>query len=435
MSGSAGDLSDRSVPELLELFASISQEIETVDHVGRVNRLHDTRRRVVAAIKDRSDGTVRALLPLVSHDDPHVRWGAAFYYDEIEPNTCVRVLRELASRKDAIGRKAASSLEWAEKLSITPSSETTQDAPAPRAPSPRASRLCRHDAPAGMSRAELESLLFDAFPRETATTLMALARPAIRVWPQPLARASDTGSRFGGLPIVPKNWQWPTTEVWPKSAGLAFLNMSREERSPMPQEPNWFLGQINCADLQGLAARDLLPNAGIFSFFGDSDLVTGCTGSWDYGGLYFFSGDDLVRAAEPIEDFETLPICGLAFSDAIDLPDPSSSVIKNLALDKLLSDQYFEIRQRVSHYGVNAERYDTLDCSKLFGWPDLIQRDLEAFEDEKDADGRLLLQIGSYDNSVESWSWGPGGLVYFALSSAAFNEGDCGACRYEMQCT
>ena len=79
MSGSAGDLSDRSVPELLELFASISQEIETVDHVGRVNRLHDTRRRVVAAIKDRSDGTVRALLPLVSHDDPHaVRWVPLF---------------------------------------------------------------------------------------------------------------------------------------------------------------------------------------------------------------------------------------------------------------------------------------------------------------------------------------------------------------------
>ena len=143
-----------------------------------------------------------------------------------------------------------------------------------------------------------------------------------------------------------------------------------------------------------------------------------------------------MRAAEPIEDFETLPICGLAFSDPIDLPDPSSSVIKNLALDKPLSDRYFEIRQRGQPLQRGTRNaHHPIDCSKLFGWPDLIQRDLEAFEDEKDADGRLLLQIGSYDNSVESWSWGPGGLVYFALSNAAFNEGDCGACRYEMQCT
>ncbi len=434
MSGGTGDLTGRSISELLEQFASISRDIKTLDHVGRTNRLHDTRRRVVAAIKDRTDGTVRALLPLVSHDDPHVRLSAAFYYEEIDPNVYIQVLRDLASRKDEIGRDAASALEWREKHPFTGPAVVAQDAPSPRAPSSRASRLSRHGVPAGMSRAELEPLLFEAFPREVASTLMALARPAIRVWPQPFDRASDTGSRLGGLPLVPKGWRWPTTEVWPKSAGLDFLNKSREERGPMPQEPKWFLGQINCADLRGLEA-DLLPASGIFSFFGDCDLVTGCTGSWDYGGLYFFSGGDLDRSAKPIEDFKVLPTCGLAFSDAIDLPDPFSRVIENLALDKPLWDQYFEIRQRVSNHGVTAERYDTLDQSKLFGWPDLIQRDLEAFSDEKDATDRLLLQIGNYDNSIESWSWGPGGLIYFALTEAAFNDGDCGACRCEMQCT
>jgi hypothetical protein len=112
---------------------------------------------------------------------------------------------------------------------MTPAA-AAQDSPAPRGASPRASRLSQHEAPAGMSRAELEPLLFDAFPRETARALMALARPAIRVWPQPLARVSDMGSRFGGLPMVAKNWEWPTIEVWPKGAALlASINPPKKE--------------------------------------------------------------------------------------------------------------------------------------------------------------------------------------------------------------
>jgi uncharacterized protein YwqG len=108
----------------------------------------------------------------------------------------------------------------------------------------------------------------------------------------------------------------------------------------MPHEPNWFLGQINCVDLKDFAAASMLPEHGILSFFGDSDLVTGCIGPWEYGGLYYFWRDDLFRAPEPIEDFETLPVCGLAFSEAIDQRDPYSHVIENLHLDKLLRDRY-----------------------------------------------------------------------------------------------
>lgn len=435
MSGDARDLTTRSVAELLELFESLSRDIKRIVHVGHTNRLHEKRRRVVAAIRGRTDGTVRALLPLVSHDDPHVRLSAADFCDELDPHTSDRVLRELAMRKDEIGRDAALSLRRREMYSCMTPAAPAQESPAPRAASNRAARLSQHGAPPGMSRAELEPLLFDAFPRETARALMALASPAIRVWPQPLARASDMGSRFGGLPVVAKNWEWPTIEVWPKGGGIARLNAPIEEREPMPHEPNWFLGQINCADLKGFAAASMLPEHGILSFFGDSDVVTGCSSPWEYGGLNYFSGDDLFRAAEPIEDFETLPVCGLAFSEAIDLPDPRSDVIKNLCLDKPLRDRYFDIRKLVSNHGVKAERYDTLDHSKLFGWPDLIQRDLEAASQESVGDERLLLQIGYYDNGVEGQDWGPGGLIYSVISDAALTEGRWEAARYEMQCT
>ena len=128
-----------------------------------------------------------------------------------------------------------------------------------------------------MSRAELEPLLFDAFPRETARALMALARPAIRVWPQPLARI-----RYG-LAV----WRFAhgreelgvaDNRGVAERGGIARLNQSPQEREPMPHEPNWFLGQINCVDLKDFAAASMLPEHGILSFFGDSDLVTGCIG-------------------------------------------------------------------------------------------------------------------------------------------------------------
>jgi uncharacterized protein YwqG len=432
MSGNARDLAACTVAELLELFASISLEIEIIDHVGRVNRLHETRRRVVAAIKDRTDGTIRAILPLLDHHDPHVRQSAAFYYGELDPNAYIRVLRELSLRKDKIGRDAAASLEWRQKHPFKGPVVAVKEPP-----SPRASRLSGHASPAGMSRADLEPLLFDAFPREIAKALIALARPSIRLSPQPLSRASIAGSRLGGLPVASKDWIWPTTGVWPKSGGLDWLNKSAEERGPLPEEPLWFLGQIDCADLVGFAPAGVLPRSGLLSFFGDSDIVTGCVGSLGHGGLYFFSSvESLEHAGAPVEGFEVLPSCGVGFAEAIDLPDPFSTAIQNLSLEKPLRDRYFDIRAAVSAHGIKAERYRALDHSKLFGWPDLIQDELDTFSSNSAVgDERLLLQLGSYDNGAESWGWGPGGLVYFAISDAALKQGELMQCCYEMQCT
>lgn len=71
----------------------------------------------------------------------------------------------------------------------------------------------------------------------------------------------------------------------------------------------------------------------------------------------------------------------------------------------------------------------------MFGWPDLIQRDLESCSEEAIGDERLLFQIGNYDNGVDGWGWGPGGLVYFVISGAALAECRVEEARYEMQCT
>lgn len=272
-------------------------------------------------------------------------------------------------------------------------------------------------APPGMTRAALELLLFDAFPRDIAEALLTLARPAIRVGPQPLREdAPITCSRLGGLPAVTGDWAWPLE---------------------VPEKPLLFLGQINLADITDLnPARRLVPPTGLFSFFAGGDLVNGSEPSSNSGAHYYFWAEHAFHLAElPAEGFEVLPACGLAFNEAIDLPDPFSAAIENLALDKPLRDRYWDVRELVSKYGVEVARYDTIDRSKLFGWPDLVQDDLEAFSDERAVDESLLLQLGNYHDDKRRWSWGSGGLVYFTISEAALYKGDLGKGHCEMQCT
>lgn len=282
-------------------------------------------------------------------------------------------------------------------------------------------RLSSHEPPAGMTRDALKPLLFDAFPRATADVLLDLARPAIRLWPQPLpADAAPGVSRFGGLPAVGRDWVWPTTETLSSS----------------DPEPLWFLAQINCRDLAGFDCARILPRKGVLSFFGAGDFVTGGDGSAVDGANYYRGTDaGLVAAAAPVEDFEVLPSCGLGFAPSIELPDPLSREIERLALDDSLKSRYWDIRSAVNGYGVPVEEFREIDRSKLFGWPDLVQCELDSFGENGIEDPRLFLQIGSYKSGSENWSWGPGGLIYFVIGEAALRAARWKEGCIEMQCT
>src|SRR5579862_2055577 len=296
----------RTVPELLELFVANIREYESIDHTGRKNRLYAKRVRIMDAIKEQTDGTLRAISPLLSDPDPALRLTAAIYYKSVNRDSALAVIKELAQRKDEVGREAQHSLRMEEFLKQHPPTVSQE-----KAPSPRDSRLSGHKPPAGITRDELEPMLFDAFPRDVADRLLALARPAIRVWPQPLdPNASATCSRFGGLPAMPRDWSWPTTAVWPKG-GTSWLNLPREKWPKFDQEPRWFLAQINCADLAGLASAKALPRGGMMYFFGDSDVVTGCTGGGEDKGVFYWPGaKDLSSGGAPVEDFKSLPSYG-----------------------------------------------------------------------------------------------------------------------------
>jgi uncharacterized protein YwqG len=430
MAGGENSLAAYSVAELLDLFVANIREVEACDHTGRKNRLWARRKRILDVIKSATDGTERALLPLLSDPDPMVRLTAAIHLKSVDRDVAVAVIKALADRKDEIGREAQHSLRMEEFFKEHPSIP-----PPEKVPSPWDSRLSGHKPPAGITRDELEPMLFGAFPQDIATQVLALARPAIRVWPQPLdPNAATTCSRFGGLPAMPKDCSWPTVAVWPKG-DTSWFKLPREEWPEFDQEPRWFLAQINCADLAGFASARAFPREGMLYFFGDSDVVTGCTGGGEHNGVFYWpTAKQLSVADVPVEDFEILPKCGLGFAEMLDLPDPFSREIEQLALPKELQDRYHDLRGTVSNYGVKAERFRELDRSKLFGWPDLVQGELDSLANASDP-RHLLLQIGNYDNGVESHYWGPGGLIYFVIDDSDLAVGKVGRAECDFQCT
>lgn len=87
-------------------------------------------------------------------------------------------------------------------------------------------------------------------------------------------------------------------------------------------------------------------------------------------------------------------------------------------------------------FGVSDPRFHDIDTSKLFGWPELIQRDLDCtWSRGGESRSQLLLQVGQYDNGAESHWWGPGGLLYFMISDADLAQRRLDRAVFEMQCS
>jgi hypothetical protein len=105
---------------------------------------------------------------------------------------------------------------------------------------------CEHPPPTALTREEIAERLRRNVP-EFCDRLMDMVLPAIGLWPQRRAETAATASRFGGTPLAPPDWQWPT----------------------LKGEPLLFVGQINCAELRGLPGAELLPSSGLLGFFGD----------------------------------------------------------------------------------------------------------------------------------------------------------------------
>jgi uncharacterized protein YwqG len=87
--------------------------------------------------------------------------------------------------------------------------------------------------------------------------------------------------------------------------------------------------------------------------------------------------------------------------------------VQDLKLSKEQWSLYFDEWLAVRSHGMPDGVADYSSFSKLLGWPDLLQSDLERFE--YDEGWRLLLQVDKYCNGEELHDWGTGGRLYLLL--------------------
>jgi len=369
-----GGLSKLSAAELAQAYVESVQAAEATEHVGRQNRLARRRWQIVQELKSRQEGR--------------------------------SVLQRLADHSDQAVRKwATSSLAWLDKPTPQP------EPPQPKGKFwPNVIWQCEHAPPPALARDEIAERLRQSLP-EFCDRLMDLALPAIGLWPQRRAEVGPAVSRFGGVPMAPKGWQWPVAE----------------------EEPRLFVGQINCAELRGLPGAEQLPASGLLAFFGDHDAVTGCFPFDSDCVFYWPDVDGLVQAKAPIEPIETFPVCAIVPRPLLDLPYPDSTAVGGFGLNKQQREAYFDVWLDVRHHGIPSDYASYASFSKLLGWPALVQNELGMFE--LNAAARLLLQVDPYCNGETNHGWAPGGSLFYVLPDADLRAHDFTRCELEGQFT
>jgi uncharacterized protein YwqG len=368
------ELSKLDLTQLAQAYVVSVEAAEATEHIGRKNRFALRRAKILQELKAR--GEVRSVLErLATHSNERVR------------------------------ARAEGNLDWLDKPSTEPSSERVSRGPF----WPKILWQCDNPPPVALTRDEIAERLRQSIP-EFCDSLMGLALPAIGLWPVRPSDIPATASRFGGTPLAPADWQWPTVQ----------------------EEPLLFVGQINCAELRGLPGAALLPSSGLLAFFGDHDAVHGCF-PYD-GGVYFWPDvDRLVPAKASIEPIEVFPSCALTPRPTLDLPHPFSRAVRELQMGKAQQSSYADAWWDIRDHGIPPDCVGYTGFSKLLGWPDLVQNDLKGFQSRDDA--RLLLQVDSYCNGDDYHSWAPGGSLYYLLPEQHLRAGVFAGCELEGQFT
>jgi uncharacterized protein YwqG len=261
-------------------------------------------------------------------------------------------------------------------------------------------------------------------------TIAALAKPCIQL---ETVLGDDTAgrvgaSRLGGEPDLPPGEPWPEWQGTPMS----------------------FLVQIDLATVAGLPGADVLPSAGLLSFFCDAHGAV-WNGHPDAGAwrvLYTPAGASLERAPIPdaVPEDGIFTACGLTPRPGVSLPDHGEPQKVALGLSWDESDAYMDVRDQGAG-SIPTEH-------RLLGWPDIVQNaemelecqlmssgiewtwdDMDRIRAELEpeiAEWRLLLQLASDDDA--GMMWGDVGLLYFWIREPHLATRDFSRVWMIMQC-
>ena len=169
------------------------------------------------------------------------------------------------------------------------------------------------------------------------------------------------GTRFGGRPDVPPGFQWPVFE------GERF-------DGEVKVRPLTFLAQFNCGELAPWDSEHLLPDRGLLSFFYEAEVQPWGYDPRDRGGarVFWFEDTDLLSPADfpaEMEDYCKFPMIRIQARQAPSWPGPEDFF--SGGLEETEDGDFDAAREALGEE-------DPEVCSKLLGWPNVIQNSMAA---------------------------------------------------------
>jgi uncharacterized protein YwqG len=239
-------------------------------------------------------------------------------------------------------------------------------------------------------------------------------------------------SRFGGAPLLPPGFTWPSYVPHPVELPAALrehLGMS-DPVKPTEPEPLDLLLQVDLADLAQFEVAGPLPRSGLLTFFYDMQHQP-----WGYdpktvGGFRVVFVEDRSLVETPPPRPPPFSARGLEFWSSITVPHPGSHAYDCLDAEISGGDRYFEFCSELerSHYPENRGLH------RIFGHSANVQGDMQleaqlvshgiycgdpsGYDDPRvpelkqgAEDWVMLLQLDS-DDSVDMM-WGDFGMLYY----------------------
>jgi uncharacterized protein YwqG len=250
---------------------------------------------------------------------------------------------------------------------------------------------------------------------DAGPVLESVARPSVRLQRAEACPADDTGSRFGGTPLLPAGCAWPVTR-----AG----------------QPLSFLAQISTADIQVPAGNPDLPADTLLAFFYEAKEQRGW--GFDPADQQFWKVIAVPKvsgvAAVPPPEALPFPAYRMLPRTVRTIPDYGEPALAGLDAD-------YDDFERMP---AELDQGDAAPWHRMFGWPDLVQNPMQlqcqlasngiyvggskGYRNPRAAelapgaaDWLLLLQLDTDDDI--GWMWGDAGTLYYWIREQDLRTG------------
>lgn len=253
--------------------------------------------------------------------------------------------------------------------------------------------------------------------------LIKTAQNSIRLKIGGTAENALGGTRLGGKPDVPADFEWPYFE------GKGFDGVKNRPLS--------FIAQFNLEELAQFDTDNLLPKKGILAFFYELNTMTWGYDPKDKGSaaVYYFEDINALRTADYPEDLDKdfyLPSMKITVNSEKSYQSYEDFILQR---EKLIED-WDEFESVEESLGI--EEPD--ECSKLLGWANPIQgnmtqgcelvsrgyylghgwddvtaRDRQESKQWANRDWTLLLQLDCITDGGFELAFGDGGRIYFYI--------------------